>query len=207
VPLGCVLGHSTPGFRLIIRATTRLGRRPLVAAVLVAAALGALLCTPARAGSADAPPSVEAITPVELRVPAARIDAAVQVVSTTDDGSMDVPSNFTDVAWYGPGYRPGQLGHAVFDGHVSNVDSAAVFFYVEDLSPGDSVYVTGDDGTTLQFAVTDVESYPLDDTPMDQIFGPSDWPEVVLITCGGDWHPDVHLFDHRTVVYASLVGG
>jgi sortase (surface protein transpeptidase) len=119
---------------------------------------------------------------------------------------MDVPSNFTDVAWYSPGYKPGEYGHAVFDGHVSNVESAAVFFYVEDLPIGASVYITGDDDTTLKFVVTDRESYPLDATPMDKIFGPTDWPEVVLITCGGDWHPDVHLFDHRTVVFASLVG-
>jgi hypothetical protein len=185
--------------------TAGLTLRAALCAVLLAAALWAGSGAAALAGSADTPPGIAAIDPVELSVPAAGIDAAVQDVGTTDDGSMDVPTNFTDVAWYAPGYKPGEFGHAVFDGHVSNVESAAVFFYVEDLSPGDSVYVTGDDGTTLRFTVTDVESYPLDGTPMDQIFGPSDWPEVVLITCGGDWHPDVHLFDHRTVVYASLV--
>ncbi len=186
-----------------IRAPRR--RSAMLAAGLVAVMLGLTVRTPALADSAATPPGVSAVAPVELRVPAAGIDASVQDVSTTDDGSMDVPSNFTDVAWYAPGYKPGQLGHAVFDGHVSNVESAAVFFYVEDLSPGDSIYVRGDGGTTLQFVVTDIESYPLDGTPLDQIFGPSDWPQVVLITCGGDWHPDVHLFDHRTVVYASLV--
>lgn len=176
----------------------------MAAAVLALVMLRAAQ-TPALAGSGQAASGITAINPVELRVPDAGIDANVQDVGMTDDGSMDVPSNFTDVAWFSPGYEPGDFGHAVFDGHVSNVDSAAVFYYVEDLTTGDPIYVTGDDGTTLEFTVTDVESYPLDQTPMDQIFGPSDWPQIVLITCGGDWHPDVHLFDHRTVVYASLV--
>jgi sortase A len=179
--------------------------RALIAATLLAVLLLRAAQEPVSAGSAGAPPGVSPVNPVELRVPAAGIDAAVQDVGTTPDGSMDVPSNFTDVAWFAPGYEPGQLGNAVFDGHVSNVDSAAVFYYVKDLTPGDTIYVTGDDGSTLQFSVTDVESYPLDQTPLEQIFGPSDWPQVVLITCGGDWHPDVHLFDHRIVVYASLV--
>ena len=65
--------------------------------------------------------------------------------------------------------------------------------------------VTGDDGTVLTFRVTSVRSYPLDGAPLEQIFGATDWPQIVLITCGGDWHEDIHLFDHRTVVYASLV--
>jgi len=144
------------------------------------------------------------IKPVELRVPAAGIDATVQQVGMADDGSMDVPSNFTDVAWFSPGYAPGEFGNAVFDGHVSNIDSEAVFFYVEDLRPGATIYINGDDGTVLSFRITDVESYGLDSAPLDRIFGPSDWPGLVLITCGGGWHEDLHLFDHRTVVYASL---
>jgi len=151
-------------------------------------------------------PNAAITDPVELRVPDAGIDAAVESVGMNSDGSMGVPSNFSDAAWFADGYLPGQDGHAVFDGHVSSVDAAAVFFYVEDLHLGAPVFVTGADGTVLTFKVTDVEQYPLDATPMDNIFGASDRPEVVLITCGGDWHEDVHLFDHRTVAYASLAG-
>jgi sortase (surface protein transpeptidase) len=157
--------------------------------------------------AAPAAPAVPAISdPVELRVPAAGIDAAVESVGTEPDGSMGVPSNFSDAAWFSEGYLPGQDGRAVFDGHVSSVNAAAVFFHVEDLPVGAKVVVTGADGTELTFRVTDVEQYPMDSTPMDVIFGPSDRPEVVLITCGGGWHEDVHLFDHRTVAYAALAG-
>jgi sortase A len=178
--------------------------RPLIALPLV---LVLLLFAPPRwiAFAGGDQPSFPAVTPVNLRVPAAGINAFVQQVGTADDGSMDVPSNFSDVAWFSPGYKPGEFGRAVFDGHVSNVDSAAVFFYVEDLTPGAKIIVTGDDGSALTFQVSSVRSYPMDSAPLDEIFGPSDWPQIVLITCGGEWHEDIHLFDHRTVVYASLV--
>jgi len=177
----------------------------LMRAMVIAAILGmGAVLVRAHVVAAGDMPSVAIADPVELRVPDAGIDAAVESVGTNPDGSMGVPSNFSDAAWFSEGYQPGQDGHAVFDGHVSSVDAAAVFFHVEDLHRGAQVFVTGADGTILTFQVTDVEQYPLDATPMDNIFGASQLPEVVLITCGGNWHEDVHLFDHRTVAYASL---
>lgn len=173
----------------------------LVASLIV---LSALMRAPALADNGP-PADIPAINPVELQIPAIGVDANVQDVGLTADGDMDIPSNFTDVAWFAPGYQPGAAGNAVFDGHVSSTDAAAVFFNVQDLVAGNLINVTGDAGTVLTFQVDDVESYPLDSAPVDTIFGNTGWPQVVLITCGGDWHPDVHLFDHRTVVYAPLV--
>lgn len=175
------------------------------AAIVLALCLPALQPASLRAGDAGATDQAVGIDPVELRVPAAGIDAAVQDVGLEPDGSMGVPSNFEDVAWFSAGYRPGEYGHAVFDGHVSSTDAAAVFYHVEDLHRGQSIYVSGEDGSVLTFRVTDVKSYPMNDTPLDEIFGASERPQLVLITCGGDWHPDIHLFDHRTIVFSSIV--
>lgn len=190
------------------RSLARVSPRPFASLALLALALivRALATAPALADSGYVPTSTP-VLPVELQIPSIGVDASVQYVGTTSDGSMDIPSNFTDVAWYSPGYLPGEPGNAVFDGHVSSTADAAVFFNLQDLSDGANVWVTGVDGTVLQFQVTDVEMYPLDDTPIDTIFGSTGWPQVALITCGGDWNPDVHLFDERTVVYASLVDG
>jgi hypothetical protein len=174
----------------------------LVALLLVGARTGPVL---ARSPFDGIPQSMDAAEPVELRIPAVGIDAFVQPVGLEADGSMGIPSNFDDVAWFASGYKPGEEGRAVFDGHVSSTDAAAVFYYVEDLPQNSRIYVTDQDGSVLTFQVTEVDSYPVDGTPMDTIFGSSDWPQVVLITCGGQWHPDAQLFDHRTVVFASLV--
>lgn len=182
---------------------SRFRRGLAIAPVIAALALGLFLVTsPALADNSG---SVPALNPVELQIPSIGLDAAIQYVGLSPDGSMDVPSNFTDAAWFSLGYRPGEPGNAVFDGHVSSTDKAAVFFYIEDLKPGALIYVTGDDGTVETFQVSDVESYGLTNPPLDQIFGSTGQPQIVLITCGGAWHPDVHLFDHRTVVYAPLV--
>ena len=156
----------------------------------------------AGSGVSGVSPETPVLNPIELRIPAVGVDASVQDVGLEPDGSMGIPSNFEDVAWFESGYKPGQDGRAVFDGHVSSTDAAAVFYHVEDLWRGSQIYVTGQDGSVLTFQVTEIDSYPVDGTPMDTIFGGTDWPQVVLITCGGEWHADEQLFDHRTVVYA-----
>lgn len=197
--------NCLPGFfrRCLGRRLATAGVAAAIALLCIAGPLAQIRVAPALAG--EIPDSIPSVFPVKLRVPVIGIDASVQDVGVTDDGSMDVPNNFSDVAWFSAGYQPGEFGHAVFDGHVSNVESAAVFFNVEDLFPGANIYVTGSDGTVLTFQVSDVESYGLDVAPLDSMFGPSDWPQVVLITCGGGWHEDTHLFDHRTVVYSQLM--
>jgi sortase A len=186
--------------------------RALIPAVWLVAVLAALSCFSMWPTALQADPPLAGISqpapvgnPVELRIPSLGVDAAVQSVGVEADGSMGIPSNFEDVAWFASGYKPGEDGRAVFDGHVSSTDAAAVFYHVEDLRRGSRIYVTDEDGVELTFQVTEVDSYPLDRTPVDTIFAGTDWPQVVLITCGGEWHPDVQLFDHRTVVYASLV--
>ncbi|MGI8549529.1 MAG: class F sortase [Dehalococcoidia bacterium] len=183
----------------------RRNRRAILTGAVVAVALIMLTGMSYAPLLADSEaPQIPAIYPVALAVPSIGIDANVQYVGVADDGSMDIPSNFEDAAWYQPGYLPGQPGNAVFDGHVSSTAAEAVFFHVQDLKIGARISVTGADGTVLTFQVAEVEMYALDSAPVAKIFGSTGWPQVVLITCGGDWHPDLHLFDHRTVVYAPL---
>ncbi len=155
---------------------------------------------PARAQ--DEPP---APLPVELQIPAAHIDAPIWQVGEDDSGGMESPWSDTAVGWFAPGFLPGQPGNAVIAGHVDWVDHAAVFYFLKNLSPGDLVNVAMDDGSVLTFAVDEVDQYDDGDTPMDQIFGDSDQPHLNLITCGGVFDHSTHNYDHRLVVYTTLV--
>lgn len=179
-------------------------RRWLAAPVLlfVVIVLSARSAVPA--ARADSPPS--GINPVELIIPAIGVDASVQDQGLADDGSMGVPDNFTDAAWYDLGYAPGQDGNAIFTGHVSSTDAPGVFYNIEYLQQGDTISVIGDDGTELDYTVQEVDTYSQDSVPLDQLFTPMDQPGLVLITCGGDWDPVAHLFSNRIVVYATLPG-
>jgi LPXTG-site transpeptidase (sortase) family protein len=143
--------------------------------------------------------------PVRLSIPSLDIDAKVQQVGLTTAGNMGIPNNFTDVAWYKYGPRPGQLGSAVIDGHVDNgLSLAGVFKHLEDIKVGDDVYVQEKDGSKLHFVVTDIESYPYKNAPVEQIFTRTDKARLNLITCVGDWIPAGKTYDHRLVVYTEL---
>jgi sortase (surface protein transpeptidase) len=147
-------------------------------------------------------PNYEA--PLRLRIPAIGIDAHVQWVGRDDQGRMGVPSNYTDVAWYEPGPKPGNIGNAVIDGHLDSRDGPAVFYRLGDLQQGADVIVVTSDGIELRFIVDRVERYKTDDVPLSRVFGPSTGQHLNLITCEGTFDWNSRAYDERLVVYTTL---
>lgn len=145
------------------------------------------------------------IIPTHLSIPSIGVDAFVEQVGLTADRAVDVPKQWDDAAWYDQGYQPGADGNAVIVGHLDSTTGPAVFWNVGKLAKGDEVIV--DDGsTTLRFRVQEVDRYPADNSPMTQVYGPSDVPRLNLVTCAGDWDPDTHRYSDRLVVYAVEEG-
>lgn len=143
--------------------------------------------------------------PSRLEIPALSIDAHVQQVGTNGAGNMSAPSNFTDVAWYKYGAEPGELGSAVFAGHVDNgLSLAGVFKHLDEVKTGNDIYIETASGGRLHFVVTSVTSYDYKDAPTEQIFEQDDKAYLKLLTCTGDWVPGDRTYDHRLVVTAVL---
>lgn len=125
--------------------------------------------------------------PVRIIIPTINLNAAIESVGLTADGSMDVPSNFDDTAWYQLGPRPGESGNAVIAGHVdSAVQGTAVFWNLRNLAPGDGIVVVSDDGTEHHFVVIRMERYDDATAPLNRIFGAADGTHLNLITCDTD---------------------
>jgi sortase (surface protein transpeptidase) len=144
--------------------------------------------------------------PSRLTIPSLGIDAKVQYVGVNAKGNMGVPSNFTDVAWYQDGTLPGQIGSAVIDGHVDNgLGLSGVFKHLADINVGDEVKVVTTEGKTLNFVVSDIKNYPFQSVPTDAVFNAVDGQRLNLITCEGAWVAGQKTYDHRLVVYTTLV--
>lgn len=146
------------------------------------------------------------MAPVRLQIPEAGVDAGIQTVGVTPEGEMEAPDDFWEVGWYRYGTRPGDPGRAVIAGHLDSYSGTAVFYSLGDLQPGDDIRILlgGPDGERF-FTVREVAHYPTDEAPVEHIFGPSDRPELVLITCGGDWQGSHAGYSDRIVVYADMV--
>ena len=139
-------------------------------------------------------PAVE--LPRRLKIPAVGIDAGVEFVGLTADGTMDAPKDSSKVAWYRLGPKPGERGNAVLAGHVDWGGKTAVFWRLNELKPGDLVEVTAVDDRKYQFVVQSQQWFDADGAPVEDVFGQADSPQLTLITCGG-------VFDRKTRQYLS----
>jgi LPXTG-site transpeptidase (sortase) family protein len=160
------------------------------------------------ASAASTATPVGPANPQRLLIPAISVNAPVEQVNILSTGDLGTPtgSPWTDTGWYANGPRPGEQGSAVIDGHLDRPGgSPAVFWYLRNVRVGNEVDVFDSDGTTLRFRVTDVESYPPQDAPIQQIFGNNGGKYLNLITCAGDWIPSQHQTALRLVVYTTLI--
>jgi len=145
--------------------------------------------------------------PARLLIPAIGINAFIEEVGVTPGGDLAVPQQhkWDDVGWYASGPRPGERGSAVIDGHLDRPGgSPAVFWRLRDMHVGDEVIVIDAAGKTLKFHVREIEFYPPQDAPIQQIFGNYNGDYLNLITCAGDWIASQGQTTLRLVVYTSL---
>lgn len=157
--------------------------------------------------TSTAVPTPTPAVPRLVQIPKLGISATIQPVGMDDAGKMGVPSTWTDVGWYQLGFKPGEKGSAVLDGHLDDTSGApAVFWYIKDLQPGDQIIVTDNNNAQYTFVVKQTTSYPYNGAPMQQIFDTTDKPRLNLITCDGTWDRATHNYSNRTVVYAVLQG-
>jgi hypothetical protein len=154
-------------------------------------------------------PALPRSRPVSIEIPAIGVHAPVVEVGRNPNGTIQVPPLFAQpspAAWYRYSPTPGQVGPSVIVGHVDNVYGPAVFFRLGELVPGDKVKVVLADGEVAVFVVDGVRSYPKSNFPTATVYGPTDFPALRLITCGGPFDSSTRQYLDNTVVFASLEG-
>lgn len=95
--------------------------------------------------------------------------------------------------------NPGEVGNAVFSGHLESIGSGNVFAWLKELSIGDDVTLLSGSETT-RYAVTDVKVVKNDDL---SVVAPMPEPVLTLITCAGTWNPLTRDYGERLVVVAK----
>jgi sortase A len=187
-------------------------------AIIVAAAFITAAVTVDRAISGSLPyagievasstPSIATSTvdvPDRLVVTTLGIDAKIQQTGITAKGTMGIPTNFTDVAWYKYGSKPGEPGIALIDGHVDNgLALAGVFKNLEKINVSDAIDVYSLDGAMYRFKVVEIKKYPYASSP-PELFTTKGPPMLALITCTGSWIRGARTYSERLVVTARLV--
>lgn len=126
------------------------------------------------------------------------------------DGSIEVPplTRHSPVGWYRLSPTPGEDGTSVLLGHIDSAAyGPAVFFRLGALHPGAQIDVHRADGVTAVFRVDRVAKYPKKAFPSRLVYGPTTYPSLRLITCGGSFDRSVHSYRDNIVVFATLTAG
>jgi LPXTG-site transpeptidase (sortase) family protein len=121
------------------------------------------------------------------------------------DGQMEIPDE-TEIGWYRYGATAGQPGATVLAAHVSWNRTNGPFARLGAVEPGEQIEVALDDGTVRRYEVTERAVYGKLELPRERIWRNTGDETLVLITCGGDYNPEIRRYRENIVVYAVPVG-
>jgi sortase (surface protein transpeptidase) len=168
---------------------------------------------PADQTTADAEPTEPAVagtmaaaTPVRVQIPAIGVDSELMALGLQTDATLEVPPGGFPAGWYTGAPTPGELGPAIIAGHVDWGGQPGVFFHLRELSTGDEIAITREDGSTARFRVTGVERFAKDEFPTQAVYGDLDHAGLRLITCGGSFDRQARSYVDNLVVFAELTG-
>ncbi|MEU1087732.1 class F sortase [Streptomyces sp. NPDC005892] len=158
---------------------------------------------PAHPAVRPLPPSA----PVRLRIPVLKVDSPMMKLGLDASGALETPPDNNPVlsGWYADGTVPGSVGTAITTGHVDTRLGPGVFFELGALRKGATVEIVRADRSIAVFTVYAVDSYSKKDFPDETVYGPSDRPELRVITCGGDYDKKSG-YQENVVVFAALTG-
>lgn len=162
---------------------------------------------PSPGPSAQGPAPMAESAPASLSIPSIGAQSKVIRLGLDTDGALEVPPGEpgSPAGWYEHSPTPGELGPAVFLGHVNAEGGGpGIFADLRRLTSGDWIEIAREDGSVAVFAVQAAEQYAKDAFPTQKVYGNTKGPELRLITCDG-FDPKTGTFDDNYVVYASLV--
>jgi len=154
-------------------------------------------------------PFTDKVVPTRVAVPRLKINAPVEEVGLSKDGSVETPTLDEPqmTGWYNRGPTPGQKGPAVILGHIDTAKTGpAVFYKLKDLKAGDKVTVTRKDGSQADFTVQKLEDVSKEQFPSQKVYGDLTYSGLRLITCGGAFDKSKGSYEDNTIVFAKLAG-
>ncbi|CAL9623107.1 class F sortase [Streptomyces sp. enrichment culture] len=150
----------------------------------------------------------EAARPRRILVPRIGLDARIEPVGVSGDGTMTVPEDPAVAGWYRFGPAPGAgRGSAVLAGHVDDeTGDLGAFAALYEVRRGDRVEVRRGGAGPVVHRVVSRRTVPQDELD-PSVFRREGDPVLTLITCAPPFLPDRGGYQSNLVVTALPTGG
>jgi hypothetical protein len=140
--------------------------------------------------------------PKSFAIPSLGVDATIDPVTATAAG-IAVPE-IGRAGWFDQGPRPGDPGRAVLIGHIDGKTLPGVFQHVPEIKNGSEIVIRDSEDAVHRFAVVGKLQVAKSQFPASAVYGPSERPVLVLVTCGGIYVPGEGYSDNVIVYARSL---
>jgi len=139
--------------------------------------------------------------PIRMAIPSLGVDSQVKEAGTYwEQGQLVWETLPFVVAHYRATAKAGEVGNAVFSGHVTSHNAGNVFQDLYQIELGDRVRVFTD-AAEFVYEVSEVRLVLPTET---SVMEPTSDERITLITCAGEWNPSKREYSHRLIVTAKL---
>jgi LPXTG-site transpeptidase (sortase) family protein len=151
-------------------------------------------------------PVAQGTPPIQISIPALKVDSEVMQVGMADDITMEVPKDISVVGWFMHSALPGaDAGSTVLVGHRDGrKDPNGVFRHLEQVNRGDLLVVWNESGQRHTYRVHSNELVSRADFPQraPDLFRLNGAQRIVLLTCGGSYDGAAGGYQANVVVTA-----
>jgi hypothetical protein len=153
-----------------------------------------------------------------LIIPALDIDAPLIPAGATGvpgAATLTVPADIHTVVWWdgviSDGAKtahvaapaPGEHGVAVIAGHVDSTAGPGALYKLSELTPGDTIAITGSNGRSSRWTVIAPPETALKTQLPPALWVTSGPPKLALVTCGGPFDPATGHYLDNVIVWAE----
>lgn len=142
--------------------------------------------------------------PIKIIIPKINLDSDIEPEGLGTDGLMVIPTEGKSVSWFKLGTKPGDIGNAVIAGHYETIQGPAVFYNLKNLNIGDEINVLDSAGNKLIFKINNIEIVDVGAFDVQKVYGTGNNKSLNLITCNGNYNPNIKSYDKRLIVYSNL---
>ncbi|HET7092109.1 MAG TPA: class F sortase [Thermomicrobiales bacterium] len=160
--------------------------------------------------STPEPKKPKGLTPTEIQIDKAGVDAPVEEGTISPDGVMVDPSGPWVVTWYKALSMLGTKSNVVMAGHIDYWGvGPSVFQALPNMAAGDTIRVIADDGEVFEYETEwsrlfNVATELTPEVIQKDVVGPTGKESLTLITCGGDFDQARGEYVSRQVLRANM---